>query len=92
MNGGMDVSRRTIVRLLIFAAWLLALWAPFPFLARLALAVKRPPSACESRGMTNEDVRSLERHHGTMALKMTENRIFIRRDGRWLPVLDCGRG
>lgn len=36
--------------------------------------------------ISGPELRKLAQHHGTKALKITGDTIFIRRDGKWLPI------
>jgi hypothetical protein len=45
-----------------------------------------------STWITHREIRQLTRFHGTDALKITEDEVFIRRGNRWLPVLKRSQG
>jgi hypothetical protein len=45
-----------------------------------------------SAWITRKEIRYLMRFHGTDALKITEDEVFIMRNGQWLTVLKRGRG
>jgi hypothetical protein len=36
--------------------------------------------------ISSPELRKLAQYHGTKALKITEDTIFIRRGGKWLPI------
>jgi hypothetical protein len=42
--------------------------------------------------ISSPELRNLAKYHGTKALKITEDTIFIRRDGRWLPISKRNNG
>lgn len=57
--------------------------------ARLAgaLSPARTRPSYEDLWIREETLRALAKYHGTHALKITETKVFIRRGGRWVPVL-----
>jgi hypothetical protein len=36
--------------------------------------------------VTGEETRRLMRYHGTAVLKITQDRVYILRESRWIPV------
>lgn len=52
-----------------------------------ALSPARVQPAYADLWISKEELHRLARHHGTHALKITETKVFIRRDGNWIPVL-----
>ena len=45
----------------------------------------------EDLWLSRDAIVGLARHHGTLALKITEDQAFIWRDARWIPVLKRNR-
>lgn len=74
-----------IARTLLVAA---VLWVFFAAFANGVVEWSKP--AITETGVSwvsREELRSLARHHGTDALKITELEVSIWRRGNWVPVL-----
>lgn len=56
-----------------------------PLAGALSPALREPSH--EDLWVSEETLRDLAKYHGTHALKITETQVFIRRDGKWVPVL-----
>ncbi len=65
----------------VLTAWLLI--ALFAF---TAVREERAAFSHAESWVSKQRLRSLARYHGTDALKITENEVFIRRGGHWIPV------
>ena len=63
------------------------LWLVIVFFANGMAKITMSASSRAHSWVSKEKLRSLARHHGTDALKITELEVFIRRDGDWIPVL-----
>lgn len=66
---------------ILFGAWLLLLgYGRF-------IAFGAGTNRDRATWVTPQEILHLTRFHGTDALKITEDEVFIRRNNRWLPVL-----
>lgn len=75
-------------RLAAAAAWtlvaLLALW--LPMLAYVHCDAMKAWKDVAPAWVTGEETRQLMRYHGTAVLKITQDRVYIWRESRWIPV------
>lgn len=77
-------TAKWIVALLGFMVWLL--WFPCVVYVHY-LNIQARKSVVEHTWITRKENIRLMRYHGTHGLKITGDRVYIRRDGKWLPVL-----
>ena len=70
---------------------MLALWLPLVASVRhFELAAAKDLAA--SMWITRAESLRLMRYHGTYGLKVTHDRVYIRRDSRWIQVLERREG
>lgn len=80
-----------IKRIMLAVALLLALWLPLLAYGKYVAQTTRkdlPATTCR-RGF---DTERLAQYHGTNALKITCDRVYIWRDGEWLSVMVSDQG
>ena len=78
-------------RLIVLTGILLSLWLPLvAFVQYLETATGK--EILEPMWITRAESLRLMRYHGTNALKVTRDRAYIRRDSRWIQVLERGVG
>jgi hypothetical protein len=65
----------------------MTLWLFLVVLANAMVVWMGPASGDGYSWVSQEELLSLTRHHGTDALKITELDVSIWRDGHWIPVL-----
>lgn len=63
---------------------LLALW--LPLLAYVHCDGMKELKDIAATWVTGEETRQLMRYHGTAVLKITQDRVYILRESRWIPV------
>jgi len=63
---------------------LLAIW--LPLLAYVHCDEMKGWKDIASSWVTGEEIRHLMRHHGAAVLKITQDRVYIWRESRWIPV------
>ena len=80
--------RYLMKRLAVAAAWtlvtLLALW--LPLLAYVHCDGMKEWKEVAATWVTREETRHLMRFHGATVLKITQDRVYIWRESRWIPV------
>lgn len=75
---------------IVFLGFLLALWLPLMVSVQY-LEMKAERDIAKPMWLTRSETLRLMRYHGTLGLKVTEDRVYIWRDSRWIPVLKRGR-
>jgi len=70
----------------IITGFLLALWLPLVASVNY-LEVKRGKDLAEPMWITRAEGLRLMRYHGTVGLKITDDRVYIRQDSKWIEVL-----
>jgi hypothetical protein len=70
----------------MFGAWLLVFGCCHLF------EIQAEKNRDLSTWVTQQEILHLTRFHGTDALKITEDEVFIRRNSQWLPVLKRSQG
>lgn len=76
----------TVSRVLVLLGFLLALWLPLMASVHY-LEMKERKDIAKPMWITRTETLRLMRRHGTIGLKVTEDRVYIWRDSRWIPVL-----
>jgi hypothetical protein len=71
-------------------AILLALW--LPLLAYVHCGGMQEWKRVSSSWITGEEIRHLMRYHGATVLKITQDRVYIWRESRWIPVRKRSQG
>jgi hypothetical protein len=64
--------------------FLLALW--LPLLAYVHCDGMKEWKSVAGSWITGEETRHLMRYHGAAVLKITQDRVYILRESRWIPV------
>lgn len=78
-------------RFVVLTGILLSLWLPMvAFVQYLNAATGK--EILEPIWITRAESLRLMRYHGTNALKVTRDRAYIRRDSRWIQVLERREG
>lgn len=72
--------------LAIMTAFVLALWLPL-MTAVHYLGKRSAGEISETAWFSSTESHRLMRYHGTVGLKITSDRVFIRQDGKWIEVL-----
>ncbi len=72
--------------LAIMTFFLLVLWLPL-MTAVHYMEKKAMEAPTETAWFSAAEVHKLMRYHGTLGLKITSDRVFIRQDGKWIEVL-----
>lgn len=73
-------------RVLVMLGILMALWLPLvAFVHCVATAVGEDLAG--TMWITRTESLRMMRYHGTYGLKVTHDRVYIRRDSRWIEVL-----
>jgi hypothetical protein len=80
-----EVGEMKKIACILLAA--VTLWLVIVFIANGMAKITMSASSRAYSWVSKEKLRSLARHHGTDALKITELEVFIRRDRDWIPVL-----
>jgi len=65
-------------------AFLLALW--LPLVAYVHYVEVKEWKSLVTSSVSGEEIRHLMRYHGTNALRITQDRVYIFRDSQWIPV------
>jgi hypothetical protein len=77
-------------RIALVLSMALALSIPIALITAHIAQTGVPQALADSVSMDSRisgpELRTLAQYHGTKALKITGDTIFIRRDGKWLPV------
>ena len=76
--------KRFVVAAACTLAILLALW--LPLLAYVHRDGTKEWKAVAADWVTGEESRKLMRYHGAAVLKITQDRVYIWRESRWIPV------
>jgi hypothetical protein len=84
LHPGEEGKMKKIACILLAAV---TLWLVIVFFANGMAKIAVSASSRAHSWVSKEKLRSLARHHGTDALKITELEVFIWRDGDWIPVL-----
>ncbi|HSL92176.1 MAG TPA: hypothetical protein VK863_05970 [Candidatus Limnocylindrales bacterium] len=75
-----------VKRVLVMLGILLALWLPLlAFVHYLEISVGK--DLAKVMWITRVESVRLMRYHGTNGLKVTNDRVYIWRDSRWIPVM-----
>lgn len=75
---------------IVLLGFLLALWLPLMASVHY-LEMKAERDIAKPMWLSRSETLRLMRHHGTIGLKVTDDRVYIWRDSRWIPVLKRGR-
>jgi hypothetical protein len=65
-------------------AILVALW--LPLLGYVHFVESREWKKVAETWVSGEEIRQLMRYHGASVLKITQDRVYILRESRWIPV------
>jgi hypothetical protein len=76
--------KRAFVAAGLTLVFLLAIW--LPLLGYVHYVALKKWNGHAAAWVTGEERRELMRYHGTNSLKITQDRVFIWRDSRWVPV------
>lgn len=80
-----------VKRVVVMTAMMMALWLPFvAFVHFLMMEVRKDLAG--SMWITRAESLRVMRYHGTYGLKVTDDKVFIRRDSRWIEVLKRKEG
>lgn len=83
-SGTRCLMKRLAVAAACTLAVLLALW--LPLLAYVHCGGMKEWKDVAATWVTGEESRQLMRYHGTAVLKITQDRVYIWRESRWIPV------
>lgn len=78
-------------RVFVMLGILMALWLPFVAFVHYMVATVGKDLA-GSMWITRAESLRMMRYHGTYGLKVTHDRVYIRRDSRWIEVLKREQG
>lgn len=82
--GHLYLMRRLAVAAACTLAILLSLW--LPLLAYVHCDAMKEWKRVAASWITGEETRHLMRYHGAAVLKITQDRVYIFRESRWIPV------
>ena len=80
----------TAKRVLVLLGFLLALWLPLMASVH-GLEMRAGKDPAKPMWITRTETLRLMRLHGTIGLKVTDDRVYIWRDSRWIQVLKRNR-
>lgn len=85
---GVQMGKRTksVKRVIITLSFLFAAWLPLVGYVHF-LGARPGGNLAAATWLTKQEMQRLAEFHGTDALKITQDRVFIRRGSRWIPVL-----
>ncbi len=80
-----------VKRVLVMLGILMVLWLPLvAFVHSLEITVER--DLARSMWISRAESLRMMRYHGTYGLKVTHDRVYIRRDSKWIEVLKRKQG
>ncbi len=81
----------TIWRTLYTLLFLCAVWVSHMAYSQV-MAIKAERILDRTDWVSRTQTQRLMRYHGTDALKITKDKVYIWRDSKWIPVLKRGQG